>query len=555
MVPLERTVQCSERVSATGELVQELDAEKLRLDLVELKREPPESVTISLINSYANRVNENAARDVVRQELGPDVEIVCSTDVLPETGEYERTVTAAANAMVKPIVKRYLSGLQSQLKDDSSTIRVLKSDGAMTSVALAGELPVNCLISGPAGGVSGIAGAVAKNTPHKNLITLDIGGTSTDVAIIVDGSPSVRRETVIDTLTVRAPSVDVRSVGAGGGSIARYADITSTLRVGPESAGATPGPACYGAGGAEPTVSDANLILGYLPSKLLGGRFELDVAAAQTAVDNLAIQMGLPREKTAEGIISMVNEKIYGAVRLVSIEQGHDPRDFALVAYGGAGPMHANAVGKLLGSWPVIVPPAPGVLCAQGEATTKMSHSLSRSYMKSLADIGMDEIQKEYNELERSCVQVMLSELHDASEDRLMRNYEIDVRYKGQSLTLNIPLSHGDIKASSTSFSEALHSRFDALHEQQFKYSLPSFELEIMRLGVVVKDGSADTEVAPAEAKEDSEGTTPPQSALRDKTTITFEGERYEANIWDRSKITREGYVIEGPCVATEMVR
>ncbi|KAG5291467.1 5-oxoprolinase [Histoplasma ohiense] len=553
VVPLERTVQCSERVSATGELIQEVDARKLRLDLAELKHQVPESVTISLINSYANRINEDAVRGIVREELGPEVEIVCSTDVLPETGEYERTVTAAANAMVKPIVKRYLSGLQNLLKDDSSIIRVLKSDGAMTSLELAGDVPVNCLMSGPAGGVRGIADVVAKNTPFKNLITLDIGGTSTDVAIIVDGSPSVRRETVIDNLTVRAPSVDVRSVGAGGGSIARYVDITSTLRVGPESAGATPGPACYGAGGKDPTVSDANLILGYLPSKLLGGSFELDVAAAEAAIDGLAAQMNLPREKTAEGIISMINETIYGAVRLVSVERGHDPRGFALVAYGGAGPMHANAVGKLLGAWPVIVPPAPGVLCAQGDATTKMSHALSRSYIKSLSDIDADELQKVYSDLEQSCVQVMISQIHDLSEDRLIKNYEIDVRYKGQSLTLTIPLSYDDTRASSKLFSEILHSKFDALHDQQFKYSLPSFELEVMRLGVIVIDGAADIEIALAEANEVSEGNTPPQSALREKSMIIFEGKQYEAHIWDRSKITKKGYVVEGPCVVTEM--
>ncbi|PGH12219.1 hypothetical protein AJ79_04399 [Helicocarpus griseus UAMH5409] len=551
VVPLERTIQCSERVSATGELIEEIDEQALRSDLAELKRQSPESVTISLINSYVNRVNENAAREIVRQELGPDVEIVCSTDVLPETGEYERTVTAAANAMVKPIIKRYLSGLENLLKDDSETIRVLKSDGAMTSLDLAGQLPVNCLMSGPAGGVRGIADVVAKNTPHKNLITLDIGGTSTDVAIIVDGSPSVRRETVIETLTVRAPSVDVRTVGAGGGSIARYADITSTLRVGPESAGASPGPACYGSGGTDPTVSDANLVLGYLPSKLLGGSFKLDVAAAEAAIDSLATQMGLPRDKTAEGIISMVNEKIYGAVRLVSIEQGHDPRDFALVAYGGAGPMHANAVGKLLGAWPVIVPPAPGVLCAQGDATTKMSHTLSKSFMKSVSDILTGELQKEYDILEQSCVEVMLAQLHEAREEQLVKKYEIDLRYKGQALTLTIPLAYDEI--TTPKISDILQSKFDAHHEQQFKYSLPSFELEIMRLGVVVSDASADTAVAPAAVKEDSEGTTPPQSALVERSTITFEGRQYEARIWDRSMITKEGYIVEGPCVVTEM--
>lgn len=250
--------------------------------------------------------------------------------------------------MVKPEVKRYLKGLQDKLKDDTPVLRILKSDGGLTDLGLAGELPVNILMSGPAGGVRGITSIIANATEHKNLITLDMGGTSTDVALIPNGQPSLRRETVVGDITVRSPSVDVRTIGAGGGSLAFFSPLTNTLRVGPESSGANPGPACYGRGGKQATVTDANLVLGYLPETLLGGDFKLDIEAARAAVTSLAEQMGKSMFEAAESIVDLANEAIYGALRLVSVEQGFNPGDFALVAIGGAGPMCAN--GKLIKS-------------------------------------------------------------------------------------------------------------------------------------------------------------------------------------------------------------
>ncbi|KAK8081970.1 hydantoin utilization protein A [Apiospora saccharicola] len=438
VVPLERTVQCTGRISATGEIAIPLDEAALRRDLADLKRQSPEAIAISLLNSYVNDEHERAVVRVVREEFGPEIEIICSADVLPEAGEYERTVTAAANAVVKPIVKRYMDGLQKLLLQDSKTIRILKSDGALTSLSLAGELPVNLLMSGPAGGVQGVVDVISKQTPYKNLITLDMGGTSTDVALIVDGKPALRRETVVDTLTVRAPSVDVRTVGAGGGSIARFTDLTASMRVGPESAGASPGPACYKKGGTVPTVTDANLALGYLPDKLLGGDFQLDISAATTAVKSVADQMGISVEETASGILDLVNETMYGALRQVSVEQGHDPRDFALVAFGGAGPLHACAIGKLLGAWPVIVPQAPGVLCAQGDATTKLSEAKSISYIKTLSRVSLDELKSVLQNLEKHCTDTMTKALEGSSEKKIGVTYDADIRYHGQALDITV---------------------------------------------------------------------------------------------------------------------
>lgn len=298
-----------------------------------------QAVTISLLNSWVSGAHELEVAEVVKEVLGDDVELSLSHEVLPELGEYERTVTAAANSVVKPEVKRYMNGLSQKLTADTPTVRILKSDGRLTNLELAGNLPVNILMSGPAGGVRGITSIIADATPHKNLITLDMGGTSTDVALIANAQPSLRRETMVGDLAVRSPSVDVRTIGAGGGSLAFYSKLTNTLRVGPESSGAMPGPACYGRGGTQATVTDAHLVLGYLPDTLLGGQFKLDVAAARAAVGTLADEMGKSIFETAEAIVDLANEAIYGALRLVSVERGYNPADFALVAIGGAGPM------------------------------------------------------------------------------------------------------------------------------------------------------------------------------------------------------------------------
>jgi 5-oxoprolinase (ATP-hydrolysing) len=369
-----------------------------------------------------------------------------------------------------------MKGLSEKLNDDTPTVRILKSDGGLTNLTLAGELPVNILMSGPAGGVRGITSIIANATDYKNLVTLDMGGTSTDVALIANSQPSLRRETMVGDLAVRSPSVDVRTIGAGGGSLAFFSKLTNTLRVGPESSGANPGPACYGRGGTQATVTDANLVLGYLPETLLGGDFTLDIAAARTAVGTLAEEMGKTLYEAAEAIIDLANETIYGALRLVSVEQGHNPADFALVAFGGAGPMCANAVGKLLGAWPVIVPAAPGILCAQGDATTKMSHELSASFIQLLKSTTMEIIRNEIKSLRERCEATMIEAL-DEKEPMLDVAYVAALRYKGQALELGISLSEEDLAQSMEAFEQIAKQKFDQVHQQQFSYTLENFPL------------------------------------------------------------------------------
>ncbi|EAU29428.1 conserved hypothetical protein [Aspergillus terreus NIH2624] len=548
IVPLERVIQCSERMSVDGKTVVPVDTDALRAELAAWVKERPEAVAISLLNSHASSEHEALVADVVREMLGSDVTIIRSSDVLREVGEYERTVTTCTNALVKPVVRTYLSSLQDLLAEDGEVIRILKSDGGLTSLGLAGQLPVNILMSGPAGGVQGVADVVTRNTPYKNLITFDMGGTSTDVALIYQGKPQLRRETVVGDLTVRSPAVDIRTVGAGGGSIAKYMGITETLRVGPESAGASPGPASYDKGGAEATVTDANLVLGYLPDTLLGGEFTLNAQAAWAAVEDIAKQMNLSVAQTAEDIINLVNETMYGALRLVSVEQGYDPKDFALVAFGGAGPLHANAVGKLLGAWPVIVPPSPGTLCALGDATTRLSHTQSSSFISLLSATTSREVKRRFDELEASCRETMHASNLNQPLD-LDISYHIDLRYRGQALNLTVDLDAGTLSLDDEPWRNVLQAKFNQLHEQQFKYCLPNFELELMRLEVVAVDASPSIGL-PQLSK--AESTKPPAEALVSKKKIIIEGREIVAALWDREKATQQGMRFEGPCIITE---
>ncbi|KAJ5157116.1 uncharacterized protein N7482_008216 [Penicillium canariense] len=550
IVPLERVVQCKERMSVRGEPVQAVDIADLRRGLRELAHQKPEAVAISLLNSYSNDSHERLVKQTIREELGADVAITCSADVLREVGEYERTVTTCTNTLVKPVVQRYLQNLSDKLGAESENIRVLKSDGGLTSLALAAELPVNILMSGPAGGVKGVADVVARSTPYKNLITLDMGGTSTDCALICDGQPRLRRETVVGDLSVRAPAVDIKTVGAGGGSITTYMELTETLRVGPESAGAMPGPACYGNGGRQATVTDANLVLGYLPKTLLGGDFALDINAAIAAVEDIASQMNLPVTQTAEDIITIINETMYGALRLVSVEQGYDPREFALVAFGGAGPLHANAVGQLLGAWPVIIPPSPGILCAQGDVTTKLRHEQSASFIRLASGTTIEEVRGQYNSLEKQGRDTLWKSCGESWPVAWKADYQADLRYKGQALTITVDLTADELALETVEWHRLLREKFDQQHQQLFTYCLPDFELELMRLGVVLEDASPSVDFPEVTRAASNE---PPAEARIGEQTITVAGKEQTATLWDRQKITKQGTCMLGPCIISEM--
>ena len=540
MAPLELTIEADERVSAKGEIVSVLDESSLRESLKNLAKEKIEALTVCLINSFTNKIHEEKVRDIAL-EIMPEVPVSISSEVIPELQEYERAVTTVTNSYVRPKVETYINNLESELLEKMKEVKlsILRSDGGLASAQSAAKYPVNMLMSGPAGGVAG-AIWVAGNAGFKNLLTLDIGGTSTDVALVQNGHAQLRRETTVGDVTVRASSVDVRTVGAGGGSIAHVPAVTKALRVGPQSAGAEPGPAAYGNGGLEPTVTDANIVLGYIPSRArLGGDMAIDVDAAQRAVGRIASDLGLSVEAAAEGIYNIVNENMFGALRLVSVEQGHDSREFALIAFGGAGPLHANALGKLMGSWPVIIPPGPGVLCAYGDATTRLRNEASRTFIRKFSATSNEELRLELEKLATLALSALVEE--KATSEGSEITYQLDLRYQGQGLSLTVDVSLAEGEDVLT----AIGTQFDLMHEQLFTFSLPA-EKEIVNLRSIALGKEARVEVPSVTIDPDfvnrSEG----------NQRMFAEGQWWDASIYDRSKIGR-GTAINGPALVTEM--
>jgi N-methylhydantoinase A len=427
---LEDTVEIKGRTDAFGNEVRPIDDGDIRAALETLKGRGIEALTVSLINAYLNGAHELRVAELAAEVL-PDVPISLSHIVLPEMQEYERTLTTVANAAVRPIVGKYVRSLRDKLEqvEMNGRLSLLRSDGGLMSSQKSEEHPVALLMSGPAGGVTG-ALWVAKNAGLKNILTLDVGGTSTDVALIEHGEPRRVRTTEVGHLSVRASSLDVKTVGAGGGSIAYVPELTGALRVGPQSAGAVPGPVAYGKGGIEPTVTDANVVLGYLPENLLGGTFKLDREGAKRAVQTIADKLGIELMAAARGIIDIVNENMFGALRMISVQQGYDPRDFALMGFGGAGPLHVNAVARLMGSYPAVSPVSPGVLCALGDATTRMRTETARSLSKRRSQTSSGEVTGLLREMDQQVRSELIADGIPAGE--IETSFEVDLRFDSE---------------------------------------------------------------------------------------------------------------------------
>ncbi|MGE0485979.1 MAG: hydantoinase/oxoprolinase family protein [Gammaproteobacteria bacterium] len=542
MAPLELTVEADERIGARGEVVRALDEDALRATLRTFAGGRIEALTVSLINAFANDVHERRIRDLAELEL-PGVPVSLSSEVIPEMQEYERTVTTVANSYVRPRVERYIGNLEREfaVQLGNAGLDILRSDGGLASAAQAARYPVKLLMSGPAGGVAG-AIWVGRRAGYENLLTLDMGGTSTDVALVENGQARLRRETTVGDVTVRASSIDIRTVGAGGGSIAHVPALTRALRVGPQSAGADPGPAAYARGGTAATVTDANVVLGYLPgSARLGGDMAIDAARARAAVAAVAGELGLDTEQAAAGIYDIVNENMFGALRLVSVEQGYDPRDFALVAFGGAGPLHANALGRLMGSWPVVIPPGPGVLCAYGDATTRLREEASRTFVRRFTEVEPAVVAAELRELGASAA-ATLAAAGVAPADQAV-SFEADLRYHGQGLQLTVEVSPEELAAGF----EPIGARFDALHEQMFTFALSAAK-EFVNLRAVVLGPAR--HVSTPELPAATAATLP--AALLGQQPVYVDHGWHDAPIYDRAKLARDARLY-GPAIVTEM--
>ena len=542
MAPLACTIEADERVSAKGDVVRALDEKALRASLKKLKSQKIEALTVSLINSFANPAHERRVREIALEEM-PGTPVSISSDVVPEMQEYERTVTTVANSYVRPRVDRYVRNLKTKLAEVASDVKlhILRSDGGLASATSAAEYPVNLLMSGPAGGVTG-ALWVAVQAGFPNLLTVDVGGTSTDVALIQGGQPRLRRETTVGDVTVRASSVDIRTVGAGGGSIAHVPELTKALRVGPQSAGADPGPAAYNRGGTEPTVADANIVLGYLPEmQKLGGDMVLNRELAQTAVKKVGDALGLGVKQAAQGIYNIVNENMVGALRLVSVEQGYDPRDYALIAFGGAGPLHANALSRLLGSWPSIIPPGPGVLCALGDATTAVRDERARTYVRKFSETNAKEIDKILKGLAADASKGL--EAEGVKKSEITTSYQVDLRYHGQGLRLTVEVNLAELQKKGL---KAISDKFDEEHERLFTFALP-LEHELVTLRSAVQGQGIKIKRQPLAA-----GGSDPKAAVVGKQKSFMEGKDVTAVVYDRAKL-KAGNKVRGPAIVMEM--
>ncbi len=440
------------RVDARGEIIEpltEADLDQLGAALARLK---PEAVAINLLFSFLNSEPERR----IEAAIPPEIFVSRSSDILPEYKEYERGIATWLNAWVGPLMERYLGRLQNAL--EGASIAVMQSSGGTMAARQAGRRAVQLLLSGPAGGLAG-ARHMGRLAGRERLLTFDMGGTSTDVALI-DGELKLTNEGRIGPYPVAVPMVDMHTIGAGGGSIA-YLDDGGMLQVGPRSAGADPGPACYGKGGSEATVTDANLVLGRLrPDAFLGGRMGLDPEASRRAIAPIAATLGLTIEACAEGIIRIANEHMAQALRVISIQRGEDPKGYTLMPFGGAGGLHVCALADALGMSEALVPRHGGVLSALGMLVARRSRELSRTIARPTGELNDEQLEPFFQTLEDEAVAALSKEGVEANE--VNRSRSLDLRYQGQSFSLNIPWQ---------GLAESV-ARFHQQHQQRYGHRL-----------------------------------------------------------------------------------
>ncbi len=471
------TFEVPERSLFDGSVYRPLDMEAAGAVAATVAERGYDSVAVAFLHSYANPDHELQMRDILAK-AAPDVVVSLSHELSREYREYERTSTAVLDAYVKPIVRRYLTALQDRLADGGFAGQFLMTrsgGGAMTATA-AREQPVSLILSGPAGGVIGAA-AFARLIGQPNLITIDMGGTSLDASLIVDNKPVLHQGAEFESLPINTPSLYIHTIGAGGGSIA-WLDGAGALQVGPQSAGAAPGPASYGRGGTRATFTDAALAVGYMEAGTpLGGRLTLDADLAIGAIEPLAAELGLVPLELARGIVRISTTKIMGAVRAITVEVGRDPKDFALLSFGGGGGLVALDVARELGIGLVVVPPGQGAFSAFGMLMADVQHDFSRTAVIPLAELDETMLSASYGPMTDQATAVLTSEGFDATEQVLIRS--VDVRYSGQEHTVTVPIPD----VPSNDIPAAIEKEFTDLHERQYGHGMDDpIELTTMRL-------------------------------------------------------------------------
>lgn len=539
LLPRADIVEIGGRLDYAGTELEPLDADAIRAAAARAREEGFGAIAVAFLFSYVNPEHELAAEAILREELD-GVTVSLSHRVAREWREYERTSSAVVDAYTAPIVRRYLERLESELQTRGLGVplHVMQSSGGIVTAESARALTLQTLLSGPVGGTMGGV-ALARLLDRPNLICIDMGGTSFDVSLIVDGQPDVSSEAELEGFPLLMPVVNIHTIGAGGGSLA-YAE-TGGLRVGPESAGADPGPACYGQGGTQPTVTDANLLLGRVDeTSFAGGRMSLDVEAARTAVQALGDELGIGAPELGEGICDVANAKMAQAIRTLTVEKGIEPRDFSLVACGGAGPMHAVFLARELGVREVLVPRFPGAFSAWGMLESEVRKDASRAYYTPLADVDRAQLADLLGELEDDGFRGLADEGISREAGRV--EHALDLRYAGQEYTLTVALeSAGEPRADD--FAATLSGRFDDAHHTRFGHANPGAPIEVVavRSAALGDKGRAEPVVM------DGAGADYPSTTRR----VTFDRETHDAVMVWRDDLPRDA-VVAGPAVISE---
>jgi len=542
-VPRHLRFEVDERVGYKGDVMKPLDESSVRVAADEIKALGVSAVAVCFLHSYANPTHEARCAEML-EELLPGVLVTPSNAITQEWREYERTSAAVLNSYVRPVASTYLDSLFQDLRklQVPGSLNVMKSNGGMSSFGFAKEQPIHMIESGPVGGVVG-AVAIGMEIGERNLITLDIGGTTAKTSLIEGLEVKVTTEYRIEQdarragYPVKVPVVDIVEIGAGGGSIA-WLDPIGTLRVGPRSAGAVPGPASYTHGGTEPTVTDANLLLGRInPLYFLGGEMPMSVDQARKATEKLAGELGMPVDEVARGIIRLANANMVNAIKLVSVRKGHDPREYTLVAFGGGGPMHATALARELHIRRVIIPPAPGNFSAWGMLTTDYKQDFTRTTVLRATDETMSSVYRRYDELERDALLFFKHEGFDAAHVVTAR--AADMRYAGQEHTVRVPVPDGQPALADVT------ARFHERHESAFMFRLDG-PVEFVNLHVtgLVRVPNPDlTAFAPKAAK----GT-----ATKGRRKVDFDEDGiHDAALFERGRLALDEEV-KGPAIVEE---
>ncbi len=537
LVPSELRFGARERVVASGEVLEPLSEDEIKMLVEKLKQAQTESIAISLLFSFAHPDHEQRIADALKELNLP---LSVSHEILPEYREYERTSTVAVNAYLQPLMGKYLKrltkpGLKFQVS--SFKLRVMQSSGGSISADAAAEEPVRTILSGPAGGVVGALSA-ARSAGIENIITFDMGGTSTDVALCDREGMRLTNEAIVAGVPVAVPMMDIHTVGAGGGSIARV-DEGGSLRVGPESAGADPGPACYGKSFL-PTVTDAHVVLGHFPgATLLGGEFKLDEARSFAALKKLASQMGaaanrkVSAEDAAQGVLDVVNTNMERALRHISVERGHDPRDFTLVPFGGAGGLHAVELARSLRIPRVLMPSSPGALSAIGVVTADVVKDQSRTVMLAAGPGTEEKLGRVFREMEMQARGTLRREGFSESKQRNERS--LAVRYKGQSFEIEIKQTSGNIAGA---FHRAHHARYGYAQEQNV---VEIVSARVRSIGVVEKSKARRSRVSGGRSFAKPHGL----------AESYFERKRIRAAVYRREELPA-GARLRVPCIVVE---